>query len=236
MSSACLLYTSIQAHKDDLGVEGAFTSAGFDASSDWRFKTHLANLPVYYEYKADGITSTDAIKGTYLDNYKQIFDLYITDATCEPSLLSGKTGEDAASEFALGEAVFYQNGTWAYNDIKDNEVADEDLGMLPISVSYTHLDVYKRQLHLYELADGASCTCRMVDVKGADVCAITAERKGGVYSFKADGDMKGLTVILHGICAEGVKAENAQIHTDSVSGCVSAAIGTSTREVKITVE
>lgn len=91
-------------------------------------------------------------------------------------------------------------------------------------------------LHLYELADGASCTCRMVDVKGADVCAITAERKGGVYSFKADGDMKGLTVILHGICAEGVKAENAQIHTDSVSGCVSVAIDTSTREVKITVE
>ena len=60
--------------------------------------------------------------------------------------------------------------------------------------------------------------------------------KGGVYSFKADGDMNGLTVILHGICAEGVKAENAQIHTDSVSGCVSAAIDTSTREVKITVE
>ena len=39
-----------------------------DSSSDWRFKTHLANLPIYYEYKADGITSPDAIKGTYLDN------------------------------------------------------------------------------------------------------------------------------------------------------------------------
>lgn len=124
----------IQAKKDDLGVEGAFTSAGFDASSDWRFKTHLANLPLYYEYKADGITSTDAVKGTYLDNFKQIFDLYITDATCASTLLSGKTGEDAASEFALGEAVFYQNGTWAYGDIKDNEVADEDLGMLPIFI------------------------------------------------------------------------------------------------------
>lgn len=124
----------IQAKKDELGVLGAFTSAGFDASSDWRFKTHLANLPIYYEYKEDGITSTDAIKGTYLDNFKQIFDLYITDATCEPTLLSGKTGEDAASEFALGEAVFYQNGTWAYGDIKDNEVADEDLGMLPIYI------------------------------------------------------------------------------------------------------
>lgn len=42
--------------------------------------------------------------------------------------------ERGASEFALGEAVFYQNGTWAYNDIKDNEVADEDLGMLPIYI------------------------------------------------------------------------------------------------------
>ena len=124
----------IQAKKDDLGIEGAFTSAGFDASSDWRFKTHLANLPVYYEYVADGIDSTDAIKGTYLENFKNIFDLYITDSTCEPSVLSSKTGEDAASEFALGEAVFYQNGTWAYNDIKDNEVADEDMGMLPIYI------------------------------------------------------------------------------------------------------
>lgn len=124
----------IQAKKDDLGIEGAFASAGFDASSDWRFKTHLANLPIYYEYQADGIDSTDAIKGTYLENFKNIFDLYITDSTCEPSVLSSKTGEDAASEFALGEAVFYQNGTWAYNDVKDNEVADEDMGMLPIYI------------------------------------------------------------------------------------------------------
>ena len=124
----------IQARKDELGVEGAFTSAGMDSSSDWRFKTHLANLPIYYEYKADGISSTDAIKGTYLDNYKAIWDLYITDATCEPTMLASMTGEDAASEFALGEAVFYQNGTWAYGDIAGNEVADEDLGMLPIYI------------------------------------------------------------------------------------------------------
>ena len=124
----------IQARKDELGVEGAFTSAGMDSSSDWRFKTHLANLPIYYEYKTDGISSTDAIKGTYLDNYKAIWDLYITDATCEPTMLASMTGEDAASEFALGEAVFYQNGTWAYGDITGNEVADEDLGMLPIYI------------------------------------------------------------------------------------------------------
>ena len=124
----------IQAHKDELGVQGAFTSAGMDSSSDWRFKTHLANLPIYYEYQADGIASTDAIKGTYLDNYKQVWDLYLNNATCDPSMISSKTAEDANAEFSLGEAVFYQNGTWAYNDVKGNEVADEDMGMLPIYI------------------------------------------------------------------------------------------------------
>ena len=74
-----------------------------DGSSDWRFKTHLANLPIYYEYKADGIGSTDAIKGTYLDNYKKIWDLYITDSTCDPKLLASKTGNDAVAEFVRSE-------------------------------------------------------------------------------------------------------------------------------------
>ena len=124
----------IQAKKDDLGIEGAFTSAGMDSSSDWRFKTHLANLPIYYEYKADGIDSTDAIKGTYLDNYKAIWDLYINNATCEPKMISGKTGDDASAEFCSGEAIFYQNGTWAYADCIANGMTDEDLGMLPIYI------------------------------------------------------------------------------------------------------
>ncbi len=124
----------IQAKKEDLGIAGAFTSAGMDSSSDWRFKTHLANLPVYYEYRDAGVQAMEQIQGTYLDQYRQIWDLYITDSTCSPTLLSGRTGEDAASEFALGEAVFYQNGTWAYSDIAGNEVADEDLGMLPIYI------------------------------------------------------------------------------------------------------
>ena len=122
----------IQARKAELGVDGAFTSAGMDGSSDWRFKTHLANLPIYYEYKADGISSTDAIKGTYLDNYKKIWDLYITDSTCDPKLLASKTGNDAVAEFVGKKAVFYQNGTWAYSDVKD--LGDDNLGMLPIYI------------------------------------------------------------------------------------------------------
>ena len=125
----------IQARKDELGVKGAFASAGMDSSSDWRFKTHLANLPIYYEYKADGIGDTEAIKGTYLENYKNIWDLYINNSTCEPALLSSKTGDDALAEFVMSEAVFYQNGTWAYGDIqKDGSLTDEEIGMMPIYI------------------------------------------------------------------------------------------------------
>ena len=40
----------ITARKDELGF-AAFTSAGMDSSSDWRYKTHLANLPIYFEYQ-----------------------------------------------------------------------------------------------------------------------------------------------------------------------------------------
>ena len=128
----------IQARKYEINsqfgydLQGAFTSAGMDGSSDWRFKTHLANLPIYYEYKADGIDTTDAIKGTYLDNYKNVWDLYINNSTTDPKQLSTKTGDDAVAEFVSGQAVFYQNGTWAYADV--SSLGDDNLGMLPIYI------------------------------------------------------------------------------------------------------
>ncbi len=121
----------IQARKDELGVKGAFASTGMDGSSDWRFKTHLANLPIYYEYQADGIDNTDAIKGDFLDNYKAVFDLYITDSTCDPAELSAKTGDDARAEFLNGEAVFYQNGSWEYSSLAEN-FSDDEIAMIPI--------------------------------------------------------------------------------------------------------
>ena len=125
----------ITARKDELGF-AAFSSAGMDGSSDWRFKTHLANLPIYFEYQADGIGTTDAIKGTYLDNYKNIFDLYINNSTCDPKDLAGKTGDDSRNEFLNSEAVFFQNGSWEYNNLvgADKPFTDDDLAMIPIYI------------------------------------------------------------------------------------------------------
>ncbi len=122
----------ITARSGELGF-AAFTSAGMDSSSDWRFKTHLANMPIYGEYQADGITSTAAIKGTYLDNYKAIWDLYINNATCAPADLAGKTGDDSRNEFLAGEAVFFQNGSWEYGNLKGT-FTDDQLAMIPIYI------------------------------------------------------------------------------------------------------
>ena len=123
----------ITARKDELGF-AAFTSAGMDPSSDWRFKTHLANLPIYFEYQADKIDTTDAITGKYLDAYKNIWDLYINNATCDPKELASKTGDDAENEFADGKAVFYQNGSWEYANLIDKGMNDSQLAMIPIYV------------------------------------------------------------------------------------------------------
>ena len=124
----------ITARSSELGF-AAFTSAGMDGSSDWRFKTHLANLPIYFEYQTDGISSTDAIKGTYLDNYRDLWDLYINNSTCDPKELSAKTGDDSRNEFLAGDAVFFQNGSWEYANLTgDGGYTDDDLAMIPIYI------------------------------------------------------------------------------------------------------
>lgn len=124
----------ITARSSELGF-AAFTSAGMDGSSDWRYKTHLANLPIYFEYQTDGISSTDAIKGTYLDNYRNIWDLYINNSICDPKELSAKTGDDSRNEFLAGDAVFFQNGSWEYANLAaDGAYTDDDLAMIPIYI------------------------------------------------------------------------------------------------------
>ena len=122
----------ITARSAELGF-AAFSSAGMDSSSDWRFKTHLANLPIYFEYQADGIGTTTEIKGTYLDAYRNIWDLYINNSTCAGADLSAKTGDDSRNEFLNGEAVFYQNGSWEYGSLSA-VYSDDELAMIPIYI------------------------------------------------------------------------------------------------------
>lgn len=133
-ASLKVLAEDLQAHKAELGIEGAFTSAGMDSSSDWRFKTHLANLPLYYEFRATGNSSPAKVEGRYLKEFRGIWDLYLNNATCPPTAIGAKTAEDALNEFNNGKAVFYQNGTWAWGEEMKNKLGAEKVGMLPIYI------------------------------------------------------------------------------------------------------
>ena len=120
----------IHARADELGFD-AFTSSGMDDSSSWRFTGHLANLPLYYEEQADGWTECPSeIKGTYLDYFKNVWDLYIDNSKYDKNTLA-TGGYDAEAEFKNGEAVFYQNGTWEYSALSET-ISDEDMQMIPI--------------------------------------------------------------------------------------------------------
>ena len=67
----------MQSKKDELGIKGVFASTSLTPGEDWRWQTHLANLPIYYEYKDNNVKDEDKISFKYSDNYKNIFDLYI---------------------------------------------------------------------------------------------------------------------------------------------------------------
>ena len=119
----------IHANAETLGFD-AFSAPGLDGSSSWRFSGHLANLPLYYEFKADGITTQPAtIKGSYMDNFRNIWDLYITDTAADAKTLTSGTGDESRAEIVEGKAVFYQNGSWEYATLSD---AGLNVQMIPI--------------------------------------------------------------------------------------------------------
>lgn len=122
----------IHANAKKLGFD-AFSSAGLDASSSWRFSGHLANMPLYYQFRDDKVTSQPAtITDAYLDNFKNIWDLYTTDSATTGAALAKATGDESKDEFHKGKAVFWQNGSWEYAGLIEAGFKAEDLAMIPI--------------------------------------------------------------------------------------------------------
>ena len=111
----------MQANKEALGIEGVFASTSLKAGEDWRWQTHLANLPVYYEFKTNNVDltsdQTKTITFQYSDNFKNIFDLYLNNSTIEPSKTGTKTVNDSMAEFALEKCAMVQNGNWAWGQV-----------------------------------------------------------------------------------------------------------------------
>jgi len=131
------------AHKDALGITGVFSNTSLKPGDDWRWQTHLANVPFYYEFK-DGnvdLTSTPAeVTFKYGKNMQQIFDLYLNNSTTDKTQLGSKTVDESMAEFALGQSAMVQNGNWAWSQISDvagNVVQSSDVHFLPIYMGVT---------------------------------------------------------------------------------------------------
>ncbi|MEE0840749.1 MAG: ABC transporter substrate-binding protein [Acutalibacteraceae bacterium] len=130
------------ANKEKLGIDGVFASTSLAGGEDWRWQSHLANVPIYYEFGENtdtdptlNVVNASEIAFKYADNFKNIFDLYVNNSVTAKTLLGSKSVNDSMAEFALGKCAMVQNGTWAWSqisEVKGNTVKAEDIGILPI--------------------------------------------------------------------------------------------------------
>lgn len=133
------LVEDMQKNADALGIKGVFASTSLKTGEDWRWQTHLANLPVYYEFNENNVdlssNDTKTINFKYSENFKNIFDLYINNSTTDKKVLGSKIVDESMAEFALGQCAMVQNGNWAWAQISGvdkNTVKAENIKYLPI--------------------------------------------------------------------------------------------------------
>lgn len=130
----------MQAKKADLGINGVFAATSLLSGEDWRWHTHLSNVPLYYEFRNNNVDLSDfantmTIKFQYGENFRNIFDLYLNNSTVAPAMTGSITVDDSMAEFALGKAAMVQNGSWAYSHISavgGNTITPDDVAFLPI--------------------------------------------------------------------------------------------------------
>lgn len=141
------------AHKSELGIEGVFASTSLSSGEDWRWQTHLLNVPLYYEFAGSEDYADPTIAGLnakeiafrYSENYQNLFDLYTNNSLTEKGVLGSKSTSDSMAEFALGKVAMVQNGNWAWSqiaDVKGNTVNKNDIKFLPL---YTGIDGEEKQ-------------------------------------------------------------------------------------------
>lgn len=133
------LVEDMQKNASKLGIKGVFASTSLKTGEDWRWHTHLANIPVYYEFKDNNVDltgdKTKTIEFKYSENFKNIFDLYINNSVTDKKVLGSKIVDDSMAEFALGQCAMVQNGNWAWSQIsnvKGNVVKQDNIKYLPI--------------------------------------------------------------------------------------------------------
>ena len=183
--------------------------------------------PMVFEYPSDPVAA-------YLETQYMLGDaLLVAPVLREDKKAQYYLPEGRWTDFFTGEIKEggrYYEGEFDYFSlplyVRENTLLA--LGAVNDRPDYDYAD--GAALHLYELADGASCTCRLVDQKGGTVANVTTCRNADTISFTADADMKGLTLVLHGI-GGNVKADGGTVGAKAEDKTVSITVSDSTQKV-----
>jgi raffinose/stachyose/melibiose transport system substrate-binding protein len=128
------LADDVQAKHAALDIDGAFASTSLKDGEQWRWQTHLFNMPIYGEYgKVSSVQKTFTFKDAA--QYKNVFDMYVNDSGAAKVTLATTDVNGSMAEFAMGQCAFVQNGNWAASQIlkvDGHTVASEDIKFLPI--------------------------------------------------------------------------------------------------------
>lgn len=129
----------MQANRGKLGIQGVFASTSLKTGEDWRWQTHLMNIPLTMEFMEKNVDFSGegykTIDFRYSDNFKNIFDLYINNSVSDKKQLGTVDVTQSMAEFALGKCAMVQNGNWGASQIlgvAGNTVAAEDIKFLPV--------------------------------------------------------------------------------------------------------
>ena len=132
----------VQAHKDEIGVKGAFSVPG---KITWNHGQHMTGAAISRSYANEKeVQDTKTLSDTAaarLTDLQATYDLYINNATMSGAEINTLDYDLGVNEFAMGESVFLQQGDWAYiaiANVMDN--ASENLGFLPIPYNNSALD------------------------------------------------------------------------------------------------
>ena len=115
----------------ELGFD-AFAPASLMGEEARELADHLFNIPLYYEFRNDGVTTPPAtVSGSFLPYLRWLWDLELMDSKVNTALLIQYDEDVAMQAFFEGRAMFYPQGSWAYDRLAAGMDASQ-LRMVPL--------------------------------------------------------------------------------------------------------
>ena len=115
----------------ELGFD-AFAPASLMGEEARELADHLLNIPLFYEFWNDGVTATpETVNGSFLPYLRLLWNLELMDSKVNTAMLIQYDEDVAMQAFFDGKAIFYPQGSWAYERLAEGMDPDQ-LCMIPL--------------------------------------------------------------------------------------------------------